>query len=141
MTSSRLLRVSIIVIIVAIGAIVHESHQQDVTNLPDIEGYRLHCIEASGITESAAKKLQSGVEIAHPDQATKCYVQCFFQRLALMNKVGVVQKGKLIKFLTKVMEEEQAKSIVDKCDARRTNPCDTAYDMFICYRQNKAKLL
>ena len=41
------------------------------TKLPDVEGYKLHCIEASGITESSAKKLQSGDDIANPDMATK----------------------------------------------------------------------
>lgn len=41
------------------------------TKLPDVEGYKLHCIEASGITESSAKKLQSGEDIASPDMATK----------------------------------------------------------------------
>ncbi|XP_053695627.1 B2 protein-like [Sabethes cyaneus] len=116
------------------------SHQQDITKLPDIEGYKLHCIEASGITESSAKKVQSGEQIASPDQPTKCYVQCFFQRLRLMNEKGEVQKDKLIKFLTKVVDEEQAKAVVEKCNARRTNPCDTAFDMFMCYQKNKAKL-
>uniref|UniRef100_A0A8D8CSZ3 General odorant-binding protein 56d n=1 Tax=Culex pipiens TaxID=7175 RepID=A0A8D8CSZ3_CULPI len=122
------------------GNFVSNSHQQDVTKLPDVEGYKLHCIEASGITESSAKKLQSGEDIASPDMATKCYVQCFFQRLRLMNEKGEVQKDTLTKFLTKVVDEEKAKAMVAKCDTRRTNPCDTAYDMFVCYQKNKAKL-
>ncbi|KAL1402560.1 hypothetical protein pipiens_019713 [Culex pipiens pipiens] len=122
------------------GNFVSNSHQQDVTKLPDVEGYKLHCIEASGITESSAKKLQSEDEIASPDMATKCYVQCFFQRLRLMNEKGEVQKDTLTKFLTKVVDEEKAKAMVAKCDTRRTNPCDTAYDMFVCYQKNKAKL-
>ncbi|KAL9696612.1 hypothetical protein quinque_016191 [Culex quinquefasciatus] len=72
--------------------------------------------------------------------ATKCYVQCFFQRLRLMNEKGEVQKDTLTKFLTKVVDEDKAKAMVAKCDTRRTNPCDTAYDMFVCYQKNKAKL-
>ncbi|XP_058819342.1 general odorant-binding protein 56d-like [Topomyia yanbarensis] len=137
MTSLTLLYMSIIVLVVVN---LPDSHQQDITKLPDIEGYKFHCIEASGITESSAKKLQSGEQIVTPDQQTKCYVQCFFQRLRLMNEKGEVQKDKLIKFLSKVLDESQAKAMVEKCDTRRTNPCDTAYDMFACYQKNKAKL-
>lgn len=57
-----------------------------------------------------------------------------------MNEKGEVQKDTLTKFLTKVVDEDKAKAMVAKCDTRRTNPCDTAYDMFVCYQKNKAKL-
>ncbi|XP_058450052.1 general odorant-binding protein 56d-like [Malaya genurostris] len=139
MTSVSLLPVLTIVVLI-VNLVPSSYQQQDITKLPDIEGYKFHCIEASGITESSAKKLQSGEEIVSPDQPTKCYVQCFFQRLRLMNEKGEVQKDKLTQFLSKVLDERQAKAIIEKCNARRTNPCDTAYDMFICYRKNKAKL-
>lgn len=58
-----------------------------------------------------------------------------------MNEKGVVQKDKVLAFLSKMMAEDKAKKLAEKCDLRRTNPCDTAYAMFDCYRENKAKLL
>lgn len=53
----------------------------------------------------------------------------------------MVQKDKVLSLLGKLMEEDKAKKLAEKCDLRRTNPCDTAYAMYDCYRQNKAKLL
>ncbi|XP_065090182.1 general odorant-binding protein 56d-like [Ochlerotatus camptorhynchus] len=140
MTSFQFVNVSILAIVLL--CLVSRVHlQDDLTKLPEIDGYKLHCIEASGITEASAKKLRSGDKMLSPDQATKCYVQCFFSKLRLMDEKGVVQKDKVLAFLTKMMAEDKAKKLADKCDFRRTNPCDTAYAMFDCYQENKAKLL
>ncbi|XP_049277085.1 general odorant-binding protein 56a-like isoform X2 [Anopheles funestus] len=114
--------------------------QKELTELPEVKGYKLHCIESSGITESSAKKLSAGESIKDPDQATKCFVQCFFQKLRLMDETGVVLKDKLEVFLTKLMDADKAKDYVSQCDLRRTNPCDTAYAVYDCYLGKKAKL-
>uniref|UniRef100_A0A182UHA1 Uncharacterized protein n=1 Tax=Anopheles melas TaxID=34690 RepID=A0A182UHA1_9DIPT len=114
--------------------------QQELSDLPEVKGYKLHCIEASGITESSAKKLAAGESIKEPDQPTKCFVQCFFQKLRLMDEKGVVLKDKLEVFLTKLMDADKAKDYVQQCDLRRTNPCDTAYAVYDCYLGKKAKL-
>lgn len=115
--------------------------QGDLAKISEIEGYKLQCIEASGITESSEKKLRDEENVASPDQSTKCYVQCFFSKLRLMNEKGEVQKDKVIALLTKLMAEDKAKKLADKCNLQKSHPCDTAYAMFDCYRQNKAKVL
>nr|ADQ01707.1 odorant binding protein 10 [Anopheles funestus] len=114
--------------------------QKELTALPEVKGYKLHCIESSRITESSAKKLSAGESIKDPDQATKCFVQCFFQKLRLMDETGVVLKDKLEVFLTKLMDADKAKDYVSQCDLRRTNPCDAAYAVYDCYLGKKAKL-
>ncbi|XP_053680497.1 general odorant-binding protein 56a-like [Anopheles nili] len=114
--------------------------QKEISELPEVKGYKLQCIESSGITEASAKKLASGEPIEEADQPTKCFVQCFFQKLRLMDEQGVVQKDKLETFLTRLMEADQAKEYVRQCDIRRTNPCDTAYAVYGCYLGKKAKL-
>nr|XP_019547900.2 general odorant-binding protein 56d [Aedes albopictus] len=139
MTSFRMLNVTIFSLLLL--CLMCGVHPQELAKVPEIKGYELHCIEASGITESSAKKLRNGDDITNPDQSIKCYVQCFFSKLRLMNEKGVVQKDKVISFMTLLMPEDQAKKLADKCDLRRTNPCDTAYAMYDCYRQNKAKLV
>ncbi|EAT40682.1 AAEL007603-PA [Aedes aegypti] len=140
MTSFRLANLTVfLVLLFCFMRGVHSA--DDLSKIPEIKGYELHCIEASGITESSAKKLRNGDDIASPDQSIKCYVQCFFSKLRLMNEKGVVQKDKVLSLLGKLMEEDKAKKLAEKCDLRRTNPCDTAYAMYDCYRQNKAKLL
>ncbi|XP_040156281.1 uncharacterized protein LOC120896324 [Anopheles arabiensis] len=70
----------------------------------------------------------------------QCFVQCFFQKLRLMDEKGVVLKDKLEVFLTKLMDADKAKDYVQQCDLRRTNPCDTAYAVYDCYLGKKAKL-
>uniref|UniRef100_A0AAG5D3R8 Uncharacterized protein n=1 Tax=Anopheles atroparvus TaxID=41427 RepID=A0AAG5D3R8_ANOAO len=114
--------------------------QQEIAELPEVKGYKLHCIESSGITEGSAKKLAAGEAIKDPDQATKCFVQCFFQKLRLVDENGVVLRDKLETFLTKLMDADKAKDYVKQCDIRRTNPCDTAYAVYDCYLGKKAKL-
>ncbi|XP_055606673.1 general odorant-binding protein 56a-like [Uranotaenia lowii] len=134
------LKASKLIVAIVIANFMLECYSQDLGKIPEIEQYKLHCIEWSQITESSAKKLRDEEEPANPTQSMKCYVQCFFQKLRFMNEKSELQKDKIVGFLSKAMEEAKAKSLYEKCLARRTNPCDTAYDMFICYRKNKAKL-
>ncbi|XP_062564789.1 general odorant-binding protein 56d-like [Armigeres subalbatus] len=140
MTSYNVMKLSIFSILLIYSVSVVHS-QKELSKIPEIDAYKLQCIEASGITESSSKKLRDEDTIPNPDQSTKCYVQCFFSKLRMMNEKGVVQKDKVVAVLTKLMEADKAKKLADKCDLRRTNPCDTAYAMFDCYRQNRAKLL
>ncbi|XP_058059797.1 general odorant-binding protein 56a-like [Anopheles bellator] len=133
-------RVLIIVVVIATIEVWSTTGQKELTELPEVKGYKLHCIESSGITETAAKKFSSGEPIKEPDQATKCFVQCFFQKLRLMDEKGVVLKDKLETFLGRLMDEDKAKDTVKQCDLRRTNPCDTAFAVYDCYVGKKAKL-
>uniref|UniRef100_A0A182Q536 Uncharacterized protein n=1 Tax=Anopheles farauti TaxID=69004 RepID=A0A182Q536_9DIPT len=135
--ASRVLIIMVAMILTLVGLAVG---QKELSELPEVKGYKLHCIESSGITESAARKLSAGEAIKDPDQATKCFVQCFFQKLRLMDEQGVVVKDKLEAFLTKLMDADKAKEYVGQCDVRRTNPCDTAYAVYDCYLGKKAKL-
>uniref|UniRef100_T1DJ24 Putative salivary obp n=1 Tax=Psorophora albipes TaxID=869069 RepID=T1DJ24_9DIPT len=105
---------------------ITDSSQQNLAELPEIKGYMLHCVEASGIKQEYVKRLQNDETVTNPDQSTKCFIQCFFQKLRLMNEKGEVQKDNLVQFLTKVLGEDKAQTIGDKCQMRRTNPCDTA---------------
>uniref|UniRef100_A0A2M3ZDS3 Putative odorant-binding protein-related protein obp n=1 Tax=Anopheles braziliensis TaxID=58242 RepID=A0A2M3ZDS3_9DIPT len=133
-------RVLIIFVAIAVTQFSVLLGQKELAELPEVKGYKLQCIESTGITETSAKKLSAGEQIKDPDQSTKCFVQCFFQKLRLMDEKGTVLKDKLEVFLTRLMDADKAKEYVKQCDHRRTNPCDTAWAIYDCYLGKKAKL-
>ncbi|XP_066262795.1 general odorant-binding protein 56d-like [Euwallacea similis] len=92
---------------------------------------RQDCIEETKVNPELIEKADLG-EFTE-DQALKCFTKCFYQKAGFVNEKGEVQKDVVEAKLPPQADKKKALEIVDKCEVKGKEPCDTVYQIHKCY--------
>lgn len=128
---NNLLKVSIV--LVAISVV---SCQQDFTEeqRKRIIQNRQDCIVETKVDPILIEKADIG-EFTD-DDALKCFTKCFYKKAGFVNDNGEVQKDVVEAKLPPQADKKKALEIVDKCQAKGKDSCETVYLIHKCYFEN-----
>nr|CBA11312.1 odorant binding protein 8 [Glossina morsitans morsitans] len=93
------------------------------------------CVEKTGATEEAIKEFSDG-EI-HEDPALKCYMNCLFHEVNVVDDAGELHFEKLVRMIPEPFLE-MVKHIIDACEShipKGETQCDRAWSWHVCFKQ------
>nr|AHE13793.1 odorant binding protein [Lissorhoptrus oryzophilus] len=92
---------------------------------------RQECINSTKVNPELIEKADLG-EFSE-DPALKCFTKCFYQKAGFVNDKGEVQKDVVEAKLPPQADKKKALEIVDKCQMKGKDPCETVYLIHKCY--------
>ncbi|KAM7364711.1 pheromone-binding protein-related protein 6-like [Cochliomyia hominivorax] len=93
------------------------------------------CVEKTGVTEAAIKEFSDGD--IHEDPALKCYMNCLFHEVNVVDDDGEVHYEKL-KRLVPADLNEFVSHIMDTCEKhipKGATQCDRAWSLHVCFKE------
>ncbi|XP_017123108.1 general odorant-binding protein 56d [Drosophila elegans] len=97
------------------------------------------CIQQEGITKEQATALKAG-DFSDTDPKVKCFANCFLEKTGFLID-GQVQPAVVLAKLGPLGGEDTVKAVQAKCDGiKGSDKCDTAYQLFQCYHNNRAQI-
>nr|BAN59718.1 odorant-binding protein [Delia antiqua]BAS69449.1 odorant-binding protein 10 [Delia platura] len=93
------------------------------------------CVEKTGVTEDAIKEFSDG-EI-HEDPALKCYMNCLFHEVNVVDDNGELHYEQLKRLLPDNLKEF-VQHIIDACEShvpQGGTQCDRAWSWHVCFKQ------
>jgi hypothetical protein len=99
------------------------------------------CADESGVPEDYPRRIGMG-DLTLNDEKSQCFVKCFFQKFGFSNENGEPQADLIVQKLgnsgrkIKVKSGESLEELIGKCVLLKgENECETAYNVFKCYKE------
>ncbi|CAG9764445.1 unnamed protein product [Ceutorhynchus assimilis] len=92
---------------------------------------RQQCIKETKVDPELIEKADYG-EFTD-DAALRCFTKCFYQKAGFVNDKGEVQKDVIEAKLPAQADKKKALEIVDKCQVKGKDACETVYLIHKCY--------
>ncbi|XP_023299237.2 pheromone-binding protein-related protein 6-like [Lucilia cuprina] len=93
------------------------------------------CVEKTGVTEAAIKEFSDG-EI-HEDPALKCYMNCLFHEVNVVDDNGEVHYEKMKRLIPDDLNKF-IQHIIDACEShvpKGATQCERAWSWHVCFKE------
>nr|UWL63305.1 odorant binding protein 15 [Pagiophloeus tsushimanus]UWL63307.1 odorant binding protein 17 [Pagiophloeus tsushimanus] len=124
---NNLLKVSIVFAVVSVISCQDFTEEQRKKIIEN----RQECIDETKVNPELIEKADLG-EFSD-DPALKCFTKCFYQKAGFVNDKGEVQKDVVEAKLPSQADKKKALEIVDKCEVKGKDVCETVYLIHKCY--------
>ncbi|XP_068144951.1 general odorant-binding protein 56d-like [Drosophila tropicalis] len=97
------------------------------------------CGQQEGVTREQALALRAG-NFEDTDPKVKCFANCFLEKSGFVVD-GNIKPDVVLAKLGPIAGQDKIKEIQGKCDSiKGTDKCDTSYQLYKCYSNNRAQL-
>ncbi|EDS38126.1 odorant-binding protein [Culex quinquefasciatus] len=101
--------------------------------------FALECLRETAANPVSVALLKIG-DFSARDEASKCFVRCFFEKEGFMDARGNVETENIVAALSNDYDKVKVEALIDRCQVEGREACDTAFQMYECFYRNRESL-